>query len=175
MKKLLDCMMLLGISVIIGCAFEVKVNDGDKSEPTVQEVVSLDTGKFIIDNAGVVSDAGEAELNASLKAFQDSHERTQIKVLTVDTVSPDDIVSFSQKTAVSWALGTKGVDNGVLVVVAIGDRKVRVHTGRGMEGVLTDQFCGELCRATAKQFFKQKNYEQGIKHIVTELEKKAGG
>jgi uncharacterized protein len=62
----------------------------------------------------------------------------------------------------AWGLGQRGKDNGVLLLVAVDDRKLRIEVGNGLEGVLTDAHCGRIIRNEITPSFKYKEYETGI-------------
>src|SRR5262245_15705714 len=107
--------------------------------PAQGEVNVRDTGKFIIDTADVFQ--ADPQLGESLENVLSQLERktgAQVKVLTVKNTEGEDIFTFSQRHAERWKLGQKGKNNGALVVLDIGDRKVRVQTGYGLEGALPD-------------------------------------
>lgn len=127
-----------------------------------------DDGTFVIDKAGVIDASTKETLNKQLRGLE-AKNGSQVKVLTIESTNGEDIIAYSQRTATSWALGQKGKNNGVLVVLAVKDRKIRVQTGYGMEETLPDSYLGTLSRDTAKAYFKNKQYGQGIGHIVNEV------
>ena len=86
----------------------------------------------------------------------------QIGVLVVSEMDGEDIESFSMRHAERWGLGQKGVDNGALLVVSMKEHAVRIETGYGTEGVLTDAKCARILRNVIVPAFKSGNYEGGI-------------
>src|SRR2546421_4333515 len=91
----------------------------------------------VVDQAGVVPDAVEQSVNTQLIAYQ---QRTgnQIAVAVIDTTGSQSLENYSIDLARAWGVGQKGKDNGVLVLIAVKDHKVRIEVGRGLEGTLTD-------------------------------------
>ena len=98
------------------------------------------------DYAGMLNPQRAAALETALSDFERS-DSTQIVVLTVPNLGGEDIESFSIKVADDWKIGQKGVDNGVILVVAKVERKVRIEVGRGLEGKLTDLVSGRIIRS----------------------------
>src|SRR5512135_2730718 len=82
------------------------------------------------DTAGILSPATIRELEGMLKAHEDSTSN-QVAVLTIRTLDGEPIESYSLRVAEAWKLGQKGKDNGALLLVASGDRKVRIEVGSG--------------------------------------------
>ena len=86
----------------------------------------------------------------------------QIAVLIIQSLEGENLNEFSIKTAERWKLGQKGKDNGVLLLVALNDRKLRIEVGYGLEEYLTDLKCGRIIRNKITPYFKTNNYDQGI-------------
>ena len=86
----------------------------------------------------------------------------QVKVLTVPTTDGEDIFGFVQRHAEAWRLGRKGKDNGALIALAVKERRVRIHTGYGLEGVLPDSWAGTASRRVATDFFRAGKYAEGL-------------
>ncbi len=120
------------------------------------------------DTANLLSAPTVTELETLLKTHQDSTSN-QVVVLTVQSLEGDDIESYAIRVAETWKLGQKGKDNGVLLVVAKDDRKVRIEVGRGLEGDLTDAICSVIIRREILPQFKSGDYDQGVKAGVTAI------
>ena len=86
----------------------------------------------------------------------------QIAVLTVPTIGGEDLASYSMKVCETWKLGQKDKDNGCLLLVAYNEHQVRIETGYGLEGDLTDTKCGLIIRNVIIPRFKSGNYSKGI-------------
>lgn len=115
----------------------------------------------VVDAAGVMSPSSRSELESFLVALN-ATKGIQIGVLIVSDMDGEDIESFSMRHAEQWKLGIKGVDNGALLVVAMKEHGVRIETGYGAEGVLTDAKCARILRNIIVPAFKSGDYEKGI-------------
>src|SRR3954467_5975334 len=101
-----------------------------------QRAIPPQGGHMIHDDAHVLSQQDKAMLEYLVKAEEDSTS-SQIAVLIIPSLEGDDIDSYANRVYNDWKLGQAKRDNGVLFVVAIEDRKMRIEVGRGLEGVLT--------------------------------------
>jgi len=86
----------------------------------------------------------------------------QVAVLTVPTLDGEDIEGFSIRVAENWKIGKKGYDNGVILVVAVKDRKLRLEVGYGLEGVLPDAIAKRVTADYIVPYFRQQDYGGGI-------------
>ena len=130
------------------------------------EVTVADPGTFVVDQADVIDAPTQQRLEGWLKELEQK-TTAQVKVLTVKTLGDEDVVSFSQRHIVAWKLGQKGKDNGALIVLSLEPRRVRIHTGYGLEGALPDSWCGTLSRDAAAHFFKTGDYSAGLEKLTT--------
>lgn len=115
----------------------------------------------VVDTAAILSKQEYSELDAFLTAL-DKNTGVQIAVLTVNSLDGEDIESFSMRHAEEWKLGKKGIDNGALLTVALEEHDVRIETGYGTEGALTDAICSRILRNVIIPEFKNGNYGKGI-------------
>ena len=113
------------------------------------------------DYAGMLSPAAAAALEQRLAEFE-GRDSTQIVVLTVPTLGGEPIEEFSLRVAEAWRIGHKGSDNGVILLVAKGERKIRIEVGRGLEGELTDLVAGRIIRGDMAPRFKAGDVDGGI-------------
>ena len=131
------------------------------------------------DYAAMLSPGAVQEMEASLTAFEGS-DSTQIVVLTVPTLGGENLEEYSIKLAEAWRIGQQKVDNGVILLIAKQDRKIRIEVGRGLEGKLTDLVSGRIIRGEIAPRFKAGDIDGGIKAgvaaimAVTKGEYKAG-
>ncbi len=101
-----------------------------------------------------------------------NHEKVtsnQIAILAISSLGGEILEDFSIRVAEKWALGTKESDNGVLILLAVNDRKVRIEVGYGLEGILTDVYCNRVIRDIMIPEFKKGNMELGIEMGTNEL------
>lgn len=86
----------------------------------------------------------------------------EIAVVTLNSTTPYTIEQYAVKMFKEWKIGKRGKDNGILLLVAKNDKKVRIEVGYGLEHILNDAKCGDIIRKAIIPFFKQGNYEKGI-------------
>jgi uncharacterized protein len=113
------------------------------------------------DLARMLSPEAQQRLEQKLAAFE-RETSNQVAVLTVPSLAGDDIDSFSIRVVEAWKIGQKGRDNGVLLIIAQAERKVRIEVGMGLQGVLPDITAGRIIRDVMRPFLKDGRYDQGI-------------
>ncbi len=124
---------------------------------------------YVMDLAGVILQADEQRLNVYLSELE-RKTGAQMVVLVLPSLEGRSIEEFSIETAHDrWALGQKGKDNGLLITVAIADRKYRIEVGYGLEGVLPDSLVGSMGRDYLVPFFRQGDYAGGITAVVSAM------
>lgn len=126
---------------------------------TAKEVPYL-SGR-VNDYGNVLSNAVEQELERLLKQHEDSTSN-QVVVLTIDQLEDEFIEGYSIKVVDTWKLGTKNNDNGVLLLVSVQDRKMRIEVGYGLEPYLTDAKSSRIIRNVITPYFRQGDYNNGI-------------
>jgi uncharacterized protein len=124
-----------------------------------------DPGTYVVDTAHVLKDDARQSLE-NLLAELDRATTAQVKVLTVPNLAGEDIFSFAQRQFQLWKLGRKDKNNGALIVLEVADRKVRIHTGYGLEGALPDSWIGSLSREIAADYFKQGKLSEGLYRLT---------
>lgn len=117
--------------------------------------------------SGYVSDTARVmgEWAAKTEALCGEIERqttSEIAVLTIKTTVPLETQQYAQQVFDRWKVGKKGKDNGVLILVAVDDRKLWISTGYGVEGVLPDGKVGEIRDSILRPKFRQSRYGEGI-------------
>ena len=150
-------------------ALSVHAAEGDP-----QLVPTLD--KRVIDLTATLSAADEARIAARLKEFE-AQKGVQIAVLIVGTTLPEAIFDYSLRVAEAWKLGRKGVDDGVLFVIAKNDRKMQILTGPGLQGTLTDAMSKRIIGEIVGPKFRAGDFaggiEQGIEKMIAVLQGEA--
>src|SRR5271170_664518 len=122
---------------------------------------------YVSDFAGVLSPQTVQNLNA-LCAQVDRQAHAQIAVVTVKTLDDEPIEDFTTALEEKWKVGKKGTDRGVIMVFAVQDRKSRIETGYGIEGVLTDVQASVIARSIKPQM-QAGNYDAGISSAVVQV------
>ena len=123
--------------------------------------------KFPELNAIVVDEADMlgAKAEAQLREYLLGHQRAtgnQVVVVTVDDLQGYDIADYGYQLGRHWGVGQKGKDNGVLLIVAKTERKVRIEVGYGLEGDLTDAVSSNIVHAIILPQFKLGQFPKGI-------------
>ncbi len=86
----------------------------------------------------------------------------QIAVVTIKTTQPETIEGFSVRLFDKWKIGQKGKDNGVLLLMAVDDRKAWITTGYGMEGAIPDIIANKIVQDVMIPYFKRGQYSKGV-------------
>lgn len=115
----------------------------------------------VTDNAGIMNSSDINNVEQKLAALE-QQTGVQMAVLTIKSLEGEDLASYSMKVCETWKLGRSDKDNGVLLLVAYNERKVRIEVGYGLEGDLTDTKCGLVIRNVIIPQFKNGNYSKGI-------------
>lgn len=131
------------------------------------------TGR-IVDLAHVLPNSTTDSLTAQLAAHE-TQSSNQVAVLIVPSLEGEAIEEFSHRVATTWKLGQKGTDNGVLLLVAIQERKVRIEVGYGLEGVLTDIRSAQIIRNEIVPRFRAGDIPGGVTGGVTAIVKTIEG
>jgi uncharacterized protein len=115
----------------------------------------------VTDLTATLTPAQVSQLEAKLAAFE-AAKGSQIAVLIVPTVKPEAIEQYSIRVVEQWKLGRKGVDDGVLLLVAKQDKKLRIEVGYGLEGGLNDATARRIIAETITPHFKEGRFYEGI-------------
>ena len=113
------------------------------------------------DHANLLSPPARERLEAKLKDFE---QRTshQLAILTLPSLEGEALEDFSLKVARTWALGRKGENDGILLLISRNDRKLRIEVGHGLEGTLPDIVCGRIISDVIVKRFRAGDYEGGV-------------
>jgi uncharacterized protein len=120
------------------------------------------------DTGGMLSPETERRIEALLKELEEK-DSTQVAVLTVPSLGGDSLEDFSIRVAERWKIGRKGFDNGVILLIARDDRKVRIEVGYGLEGRLTDLTAGRIIRDRIVPEFRAGRFDQGVLNGVAAI------
>jgi uncharacterized protein len=131
-------------------------------------------GTRVHDEAKVLSGPFVAQLEQVLKTHEDSTSN-QIAVLIVPSLQGEAMEDYTLRVAEKWKLGQAKNDNGVLLFIAINDRKARIEVGEGLEGPLPDAICNQIIRNELAPYFRQDNYEGGVLASVNAITKAIAG
>jgi len=117
------------------------------------------------DFAGVISPQYERAMKSlALEVLQKTG--TSIVVATFNNIGIDDPADFANRLYEAWGIGKKGEDKGVLVLLTVKERRVRIETGYGVEGILPDGLVGEILDGYVVPYLKQGDYGKGMSNAV---------
>lgn len=123
---------------------------------------------YVLDEAGVLSEAAEYKIQA-LSSQLAAKTNAQVVVVTVRSLQGEPIEEYALTLLRQWGIGGKQENNGLLILVAVDDRRARIEVGYGLEGVLPDAKTGRIQDEHMLPFFKKGEYEQGILNGYTAI------
>lgn len=115
----------------------------------------------VVDEAELIPPAPEAAIVRWLDTLE-GHDGPQMVVVTVPSLGGREIEAFGRGLGNHWRLGDRVRNDGVLLIAAPGERKVRIEVGRGLEPVLTDDFCAEVLAHEVLPRFREGSFAAGI-------------
>ncbi|MBK8394532.1 MAG: TPM domain-containing protein [Leptospiraceae bacterium] len=118
-----------------------------------------------MDEVGILSKETKLSIDKKLKEHE-KQTSNQVVVLIIPSLEGEILEEYSLKIASTWKLGQKGKDNGVLLLIAKNDRKMRIEVGYGLEGTLTDVLSNRIIRNEIAPAFKKENYSAGVEQGV---------
>ncbi len=131
------------------------------------------TGR-VIDSTGTLTPAQRTALDDKLAAFEAS-AGPQMVVLIVPSTAPEDITSYAQRVADSWKIGRREVGDGVVILVAKNDRKVRIEVAKALEGAVPDLAARQIIQSAITPAFKAGDYAGGLNLAIDQLQARIRG
>jgi len=125
------------------------------------------TGR-IVDEARLLSPETEQALDAKLAALE-ARTSDQLVVVTLNSLQDREIEDYGYQLGRAWGIGQKENDNGVLLIIAPNERKVRIEVGYGLEPILTDAFSSQVIQNEILPSFRESYFERGITQGVDAL------
>ena len=122
----------------------------------------------VVDLTQTLTASQQAALETKLQAFEE-RKGSQIAVLIVPTTQPEAIEQYAIRVVDAWKVGRQRVDDGLLVLIAKNDRKMRIEVGYGLEGAVTDLYAKRIINDTMTPYFKQGDFAGGIDAAVNQL------
>lgn len=119
----------------------------------------------VTDLTTTLSSQQRTALEAELEAFE-KEKGSQVVVLIIPTTDPETISSYGIRVAEQWKIGRSGVDDGVILIVAKDDRKVRIEVGYGLEGAIPDVYAKRIIENIIIPNFRQGDFYNGIEDGV---------
>mgnify|MGYP005835525945 CR=1 FL=1 len=117
---------------------------------------------YVNDFAGVMDEVSKARITEIAEALREA-TGAEIAVVTVDTIAPyASIEEYSIELATKWGIGKRGEDTGILFLLAMQERKVRLEIGYGLEGIIPDGLAGQIIDRSVLPSFKDGLYGTGL-------------
>ncbi|WP_295119930.1 YgcG family protein [uncultured Chitinophaga sp.] len=130
--------------------------------------------QLVNDFAGVLLREDAAKLEQKLERYEDSTS-SEIVIVTMRTIGDYEASEVAFKILREWGVGKKDKNNGLVILVAVDDRKVRIETGYGMENVVPDAIAYRIIDQQIKPAFREGHYYQGLDDAVNSIMKAAAG
>ncbi len=128
----------------------------------------------LIDETGTLGAPERERLEARLAGIEE-RQGAQIAVLMVPTTAPEDIAAFANRVANAWKIGRKGVGDGVLIVVAKDDRRMRIEVAKALEGAIPDIAAARIIDGAMKPRFREGDFAGGIDAALGQLSARIAG
>jgi len=128
----------------------------------------------VMDQTGTLAAADVAALEQQLKTFE-QQRGTQIVVLLVPSTAPEDIVDFTQRLGDTWQIGRREVGDGLLLVVALNDRRLRIAPAKALEGAVPDLAAQRIIEQVITPAFRQGDVAGGLRAGLTHVQARIEG
>nr|WP_315471697.1 TPM domain-containing protein [uncultured Rhodoferax sp.] len=122
----------------------------------------------VMDETGTLTAVQNEALSSKLAALE-KQTGAQLLVLIVETTAPEDIAVFAQRAGDTWKLGRKNVGDGLLLVVAKQDRKIRIEVAKALEGAIPDLAASRVIAQTIAPRFQQGDFPGGLDAGIQQL------
>ena len=126
------------------------------------------TGRHVVDEANILSASVERELVSVLENHE-TETSNQVVVATVRSLDGKDIAEYGVELGRHWQIGQESNDNGILLLVAPNERKVRIEVGYGLEGALPDAIAANIVHRVILPRFREGSYKSGIREGVSAI------
>ncbi|HNS32198.1 MAG TPA: TPM domain-containing protein [bacterium] len=135
---------------------------------------SLQYSGFINDYTGTLKEEEKQALENLVRSIE-KETTAEIAAALVENLAGDSIENYASELFNTWAIGKKEKDNGVLILVSLQEKKIRIEVGYGLEPVLPDGLCGRIIRDAITPEFKKGNYYEGLTFGINEILKAVKG
>ena len=129
---------------------------------------------YVVDAAGVIPDDAEEEANRELEGAEDA-SGVQIAVAVIETTGNQSLEDYTIDLAKHWGVGQAEEDNGVLLLIAVKDRRLRIEVGEGIEGELTDLESGRITDNELPPILRKGDYGEAVLAGTRSIRRAIGG
>lgn len=123
---------------------------------------------YVNDFGQILSTSFRQELETDLQDFE-KETTAEIAVVTIDSLKGSSIEDYAVRLFEDWKIGKKEKDNGLLILIAKEERKIRIEVGYGLEPVITDGRAGKIIREKMTPVFKKSDYDGGVRQAIEEI------
>ena len=168
------CLVALRIGLGIGLGIVLAAMLGTPAAHA-QDVLPLPAlTARVIDQTGTLSAAQQQALETKLAAVE-AQRGSQIVVLMIPSTAPEDIAVYAQRLGEAWKVGRREIGDGLLIVVAKNDRRVRIEVAKGLEGAIPDLAAKRIISEQISPAFKAGDYAGGLNLAVDKLSARIAG
>lgn len=128
----------------------------------------------VIDQTGTLTAEQVRALSDQLQALE-TQRGSQVVILMVPTTQPEDIAAYAQRVGDSWKIGRREVGDGLLIVVALQDRGMRIEVAKTLEGAIPDLMASRIIERTLKPAFQAGAYADGLSKAIDQIDKLIAG
>ena len=128
----------------------------------------------LIDQTGTLSAEQAMQIESRLRGIEEK-SGSQVVVLMVPTTAPEDIAPYAYRVASTWKIGRKEVGDGLLIVIAKDDRRMRIEVARALEGAIPDLAASRIIDQQMAPFFRQNDYAGGILAALDQVAARIAG
>lgn len=166
MTRRVASLVLIAVAVAaMGCGRTSQESDDDRFPEFTN---------YVVDAAGIVPDDDEAEANGELEVYEDA-SGVQIAVAVIETTGDQSLEDYTIDLAKHWGVGQAEEDNGVLLLIAVKDRRLRIEVGEGIEGELTDLESGRITDNELPPILRKGDYGEAVLAGTRSIRRAIGG
>jgi uncharacterized protein len=155
-------------SAVVACALLLALTAAATAAPFDDLLNNLKPSANVNDFAGILNPEERLALEERCQQLQ-AKTGTQLTVVTIKSLEGGDVDDFTNKLFARWGVGQAGKDNGVMLLIALDDRKAKIETGYGIEPVLTDAVAGRILRNDLFPKLREQQYYAGISAAVERI------
>jgi uncharacterized protein len=162
--------IIIGIVVILSIITGIIMLSSDNQKiDTHLQAFFPEPSNYVVDPFGILQTTTVNSLNQSLRDFDG---KAQIAVAIVKTTKPYSIEEYGIRLAENWKVGYQGKDNGVILILAYEDRKVRIEVGKGIEGDIPDAVAGRIIDESMIPSLKNNDWDTAVNNGVEAIKNK---
>lgn len=167
MSKLVNLAVLAAL-LLSGCGAEPTSSSYEQEMSQARSSFKLQMTGWVTDDANVIDQEHEERITGKLRQLE-RETKHQMAVVTVASLRGEDVATFTNELANEWGVGRRGYDDGVVVLLAPNERKVRIAVGYGLEKQLTDGVCRDIMEHSIVPHFRAGNLPAGVEAGVDAL------